>query len=75
MSPTVSTLFARYFAATPPAAPVRISVTYVPSITAMTFPVTGSFSRIVAMTVGRPCSGLSGWTFTHLMPAVPTDGT
>jgi hypothetical protein len=38
----------------------------------MTFPVAGSFSRMVAMTVGRPCSGLS--VDVHPLDACGADG-
>ena len=58
----------RYFAATPPAAPVRIRVMCVPSMIASGKPVSGSIRVIVAMTAGR--ASFAGWTLTFFTPAV-----
>ena len=62
----------RYFAATPPAAPVRTAVRYVASMIASGKPVSGSNTVRVAMTEGRWM--LSGWTLTFLTAAVPRSG-
>ena len=67
---TLESSLERYFAATPPAAPVRRSVRVVPSITARGAPVLVEFNTIKAMTVGSPIFGLSGCTFTSLTPAI-----
>ena len=63
-------LLARYFAAIPPAAPVLISVSQVPSITAIGAPVSAEIRTISAITVGSPIVGFSGWTFTIFTPVI-----
>ena len=64
---------ARYFAATPDAAPVRIALTSVPSMMQAGIRVSGSTMVITALARGNPYfAGLCGRLGIHLMPAVST---
>ncbi len=65
---------ARYFAATPPAAPVLRSVSVVAFRMATGIPVPGSRMIRSAITVGNPIRGFPGWTFTILTPARESEG-
>ena len=71
---TISFFGERYLQATAPAAPVRMSVRRVALITAVGLPVAISRITVRAITVGRPCGGLPGWTFTIFTPAIPSEG-
>ncbi len=71
MPTTVASRRASLSAATPPAAPVRTSVRYVPLITARGAPVPIEFSTTTAITVGNPSAGLPGCTLTIFTPAIP----
>ena len=71
---TISFFGLRYFAATAPAAPVRMSVRRVALMMATGWPVAMSRIIVRAMTVGRPSRGLSGCTFTIFTPAMDREG-
>jgi hypothetical protein len=60
---------ARYFAATAVAAPVRIAVIQVASITEIGKPVAGSFRIIRPEMYGNSRLKFSGYLLTHLIPA------
>jgi hypothetical protein len=71
---TTSFFGERYLHATAPAAPVRISVSFVALITATGIPVAISRITVSAITVGKPLAGLPGWTLTIFTPAIEREG-
>ncbi len=69
MPKTFESCLARCLAAMAVAAPVRLAVIHVQSITLMGKPVSVSFKMSSPDMYGKPCLGFSGKPLTHLMPA------
>src|SRR3972149_6811386 len=72
---TPASALAKYLAATALAAPVRLAVIQVQSMTATGKPVSGSLRMSRPLMVGRPRAGFFRKFPTHLIPAVRGEAT